>query len=413
VTSKNPAHLLPAVRKLGVPSSLFVLALLTTRLAVAQTVMGKWEFSNKTDLDGNTTPQAIASGHTHDGQQDGQLSVTATCRTGSGNNTTYRQGRQVQVPFDFRSVNFLIIFISDEKPGVGFLHSGPRVHMRVKIDDDKSTPVFSVERFYNYADVVFQTMRGGTNGDGTVRGDGPDEIGKLIHAHRVLVELTTENNAQHILEIRPQDPLFQQFMSQCGYDRPAPPLQLPEGTQTKAPAPPIGATRMAFNRAFLGPPEKIGERTYTGTLDGFVAALPGYIQKAAAGIGAPPRSYDYEVRYIGEAARLCAGITADEAAGVTVRNFIDVSRLGPDYRPCAALYGVPVPRQVGPPDPSHPAELLVMIRPHKSWGDGSGISVVVAFTERGFPGTRSGARQSCAMGWDCGVVTGVIQASGR
>ena len=83
--------------------------------------------------------------------------------------------------------------------------------------------------------------------------------------------------------------------------------------------------------------------------------LPEYIQNAAAGIGPSQRSYDYKVRYVGQVAQQCASITADQAGAV--------ARLRPDYRPCAAPYGVPVPRHDGPPGPSHPAELLVEIRP--------------------------------------------------
>jgi hypothetical protein len=69
-----------------------------------------------------------------------------------------------------------------------------------------------------------------------------------------------------------------------------------------------------------------------------------------------------------------------------------------------------VPGHAGPPDRSNPPQLLVMIRPIRLWGDGNGVSVVVGFTEIGFPGTRSvGERQSCAIGLDCGIVHGFIE----
>lgn len=355
---------------------LYAIILLTARLAIAQAVVGPWDVQNIADpMDpGKTTLQAQASGRTHDGQQDGELKVIATCRMVSGINYD-RQRRQV--PYDIRSVKFLIVFLSDERHGVGFKRVGRGVPMRVKIDEDQPKSVSSFEDFRNYADVEFKALRGGTEGEGgDIRRDSPDEVGKLIHASRLLVELTTENDVRHILEIHPQDPSFQQFVTTCGLDRPVLPIQLPGQrsgpTQARPPGPLAGATAgMAIRRTILGPPEKIAARTYRGTLDSFVAVLPEYLQKAAAGIGAPQRNYDYEVRYIGQAARQCASITADQAGGI--------ARLGPDYRPCAAPYGVPVPRQDGPPDPSHPSELLVEIRPQNSWGDGGGISVVVAF----------------------------------
>ena len=396
-----------AVGRMGIRICLYALALHAAQSAIAQTVLGPWTVENVTDpMDGKTTLEARASRRTQDGQQDGELQVRATCRTGSGINYD-RQRRQV--PYDFRSINFLIVFLSDGKRGVGFKHSGPRVHMRLRVDEDQPKPIFSIEDFRNYADVDFQTLRGGTEGEGDIRREWSDEVEKLIHAHRVLVELTTENDVRHILELHPQDPTFQTFVAACGFDRPAPPLKLPgEPARLSQPTPPrplAGATGMAIRRAILGPPEKTTARTYRGTLDGFLAALPDYIQKAAAGIEAPPRSYDYEIRYVGQAARNCASITPDQAAGVP--------RLGPDFRPCAAPFGVPVPRRDGPPDPSHPPELLVEIRPQVSWGDGSGISVVVAFSERGFPGARSGDKQSCSADLDCGIVTGLIEGTSR
>jgi hypothetical protein len=247
--------------------------------------------------------------------------------------------------------------------------------MRVRIDEDRPKPVFSIEHFTNYANVEFQTLRGGTEGEGDIRRDWPDEVGKLIHAHSVLGELTTENDVRHILEIHPQDPSFQRFVTTWGFDLPAPPLQLPGQppgrAQARPPGPLAGATAgMAIRRAILGPPEKIAARTYRGTLDRFVVTLPDYIQKAAAGIGAPQRSYDYKVRYVGQVAQQCASITADQAGAV--------ARHGPDYRPCVAPYGVPVPRQDGSPGPFSSRGVASGDPAANSWGDGGGISVTVA-----------------------------------
>lgn len=412
MTSKCSGHRLSAIRKLRVPLYLCALTQLIPWPGVAQTLVRGWDVGTTTNImNDQTTFQAVALAQTNDGHQDGKIKVTATCRAVSGHSTTYDAGlQQVQVPSDSRSINFQIVFAPDDGSGVGFLRNGRYATVNLRIDSDPPTQIYSVDRFSNEVNVEIGTNRGGTNGNGTLAADGPDHLGKLIRANRLLIELTTENGVQHILEINPQEPSFQRFVSGCGFNVSPAPLQRPGGGQpsAQATAPNPLASHLAFGDVHLGPPEKRAGRTYTGTMDGFFAALPGYIQKAAAGISAPPRSYDYEVKYIEQSTRLCASITAAQAASVTIGTFVNVSKLGAEYRPCGSAYGLQVPRQDGPVDPAHPPQLVAVIKPIKSWGDGNGISVVVAFTGKDYPGVRAGDAQSCATGLDCGIVTGLI-----
>jgi hypothetical protein len=374
---------------------------------------GRWQIQAVEDkLSGKKGFDAFMRQHTNDGRQDGEVDVTATC--------------------DPVLLNFNIVFLSDEKPGVllnavpvANVRRGWSITSRLRINDDQVTTVTSREEFANYIDITFRSR---TPPKGPLLGDdryyrGPESmfsVGDLpaaLGARSITVELTTENDVRHIIELKPQDPEFQKFGSRCGNEfwgggpavAPPPPKAPATAPAAAAPPPKAPVTALMLRNASAGPAEKRAARTYRGNLDGFIAALPGYLQRAAAGIGAPSRSYDYEIGYIAHAARQCAGITSEQAASVTFHNVVDVSRLGEAYRDCAAPYGVPVPKQAGPPDRSHPPELGVLMRPIRLWGDGNGISITASFTEVGFPGTRSGDRQTCAQGLDCGIAIGLIE----
>ncbi len=56
-------------------------------------------------------------------------------------------------------------------------------------------------------------------------------------------------------------------------------------------------------------------RKYKGTIDGFAAALPGFIHRAVATTGAPARNYDKETAYIIDQVRKCASANCSGAAG--------------------------------------------------------------------------------------------------
>jgi hypothetical protein len=81
---KNSSGPRSAARNITILIYLYALVLLTARLAIAQAVLGAWDVRNIMDpMDpSKTTLQADALGRTHDGQQDGELKVTATCPRG-------------------------------------------------------------------------------------------------------------------------------------------------------------------------------------------------------------------------------------------------------------------------------------------------------------------------------------------
>jgi hypothetical protein len=379
-----------------------------------QTPPSRWQIEETEDrMSGTKGFNAFMWQHTKDGQQDGEINITATC--------------------DPRLLNLKFVFLSDEKPGVVFkAASAPsllrsqniEIISRMRINDDPVKTVNSREEFANYVDITFGwnkfpkafNARDGQLYTGTQslfsEGNPPVAFG----ARSITVELTTENDVKHVINLNPQDPVFQKFGSRCdnefwggagaGLSATATPSTPPSARGN--PTAPV--TPLMLRNASAGPAEKRAARTYQGNLDGFIAALPGYLQRAAAGIGAPARTYDYETAYIDHAARQCASITAEQAASVTFHNIIDVSKLGEAFRDCAAPYGLPVPKQAGPPDRSHPAELAVLVRPLRLWGDGNGISITVSFTEVGFPGRRFGNRQTCAQGLDCGIAIGLIES---
>jgi hypothetical protein len=59
-------------------------------------------------------------------------------------------------------------------------------------------------------------------------------------------------------------------------------------------------------------------RRYKGTIDGFAAALPGFIQRAVAASGAPARNYDKETAYVIDQVRKCASTNCSGAADQNV-----------------------------------------------------------------------------------------------
>jgi hypothetical protein len=227
------------------------------------------------------------------------------------------------------------------------------------------------------------------------RGLGLAMMSDIANAKSVRVEMPFVNGDSSILDIHPQELTFKNYVVGC-----APPVPAPSEQPSSRPA--AGPTSGdAISSTIQGPAEKSAARTYRGDLDGFIAALPGYLQRAAAGVGAPERSYSDEIAYIAAATKRCASISPQAAASVTFYGRVDTSKLGEPYRICSSTYGTGVPGPVG-----KSPELFLGIHPRKTWGDGNGMTINVAYTEAGYPGSNSGTAPK-----DYGIVTAVIGGS--
>jgi hypothetical protein len=225
---------------------------------------------------------------------------------------------------DVGLANFQIVYLSDQQPGVGlkqsttggFGHAKPWVEMRVRIDNDRPREVASEDDYLNYAHLVFvgaQTFNQTDPVSLLFRAKSAGTIEKAIRARSILVELTTGNGVQKILEIKPQEPSFQKFASRCDHQfwhlasasgEPTP--DVPRGGITSA-----NATKTRAVDGFVFVNES---RVYKGTFDGFAAALPGFVQRAAATSGLPPRDHEKEIAYVTKVARACFDAAPELAA---------------------------------------------------------------------------------------------------
>jgi hypothetical protein len=291
-------------------------------------------------------------------QQKGKLGVTATC--------------------EVDMLKFQIAFISDP-PGVGlkrnvtggFGHTKPWVEMRVKIDDQQPVVVTSEEDFRNYASVFFLGGAYGPNRFLAFRSAGT--IAKAIQAHSILVELTTENGAKELLKINPQEPSFKEFTSTCPWGA----AKEKQVTETLPPA------EDGFKSLVALP---WSDRGYKGTVDGFAAALRGFVSRAASVGGLAPRDYESEIAHIDKAVRKCAEIIPSLDA--------PLSR-GSEYQFCdGKLHTV---QQEGVHDPTKERRLGFLVRPR----DGKALVVDVYFEQKA--GDPQDTRSVLVSGYNRGI----------
>lgn len=111
--------------------------------------------------------------------------------------------------------------------------------------------------------------------------------------------------------------------------------------------------------------------TYTGTVEGFATALPGFLKRAASVGGMADRDYSKEIAFIIEAVRTCATITPQMAGGVFEGNGRKtwsgsggreaVEKLGPQYEVCST--GKYVSQQVTGIPPTARRGVTLLVRP--------------------------------------------------
>lgn len=231
----------------------------------------------------------------------------------------------------------------------------------------------------------------------SLRAAGVAVMSDVVNAQSVKFEMPFAKGGASIIELHPQEPTFKNYVAGCG---PAPvPAAREHPASTLGSGPTSGD---AINSTLKGPTEKRAARTYRGNLDGFIAALPGYLQRAAAGIGAPERNYSDEISYIAAAAQRCASISPQAAASVTFYGMPpDTSKLGEPYRICSSTFGAGVPGPEG-----KAPELFLGIHSGGRWGDGKGMTINISYTEVGYPGKSSGTASR-----DYGIVSAVIGTS--
>jgi len=81
--------------------------------------------------------------------------------------------------------------------------------------------------------------------------------------------------------------------------------------------------------------QKLTNRRYEGTADGFATAFPGFLQQAAAAMSLDPKNYEKEAAFIIAAVQTCAQITPQMAQTAAKRGGINLRTLGEQYAICS------------------------------------------------------------------------------
>ena len=319
-----------SLKRQGVPETVISAMLSKQRAAAteapANMAEGGWDVRDVPDrMTDRKSFEAVMSQSVVGTEQKGELQVQAKCNA--------------------ERVDFLIAFLPASDSRIGFKqnwygdtfvpggilglavatlrHQKPWVEMRVRIDKDPPIAVSSESDYTNYAGVGFtrSSVQRAMAAVDAPPGDfnkqilnfaglyaafkSAGTIDQAFKAHSILVELTLANDEKSILEIKPQEPSFQKFVSRCNAEFPA----------TRAPAPP-------------GP-------QFSGTVDEFAAAFPGFLQRAVLARGLDPRNYEKEAGFIVGAVRTCAQIPPQMVSSVTdPYRRVHFEKLGEQYRIC-------------------------------------------------------------------------------
>ena len=124
----------------------------------------------------------------------------------------------------------------------------------------------------------------------------------------------------------------------------------------------------------------LASRTYQGTMDGFASNLPAFIRKANPDAGTG-ESYNSEIQYILETGRACGRITSQMISAATDKKsgILDSSMLQMPFIPCVWGPELNVTANTREEDVEHKRNLMMTIKPHGEWGDGTGFVMTVWF----------------------------------
>jgi len=125
------------------------------------------------------------------------------------------------------------------------------------------------------------------------------------------------------------------------------------------------------------------ERMFKGTVDAFLTALPGFVQRAATAAGLDPHSYDKETAYLLDVVRTCGQITPVMVTSVTDRiGYPDFKKLGPKYGEYCVSIGSPSDRVKTWNKETERGIVYHLLSVGKSpWLDGHGFILWASFTQ--------------------------------
>ena len=133
--------------------------------------------------------------------------------------------------------------------------------------------------------------------------------------------------------------------------------------------------------------QKLSNRRFEGTADGFASAFPGFLQRAAAAMSLDPKNYEGEAAFVIAAVRTCGQITPKMAES-TDRQYPNgrymgtpnIRKLGEQYAVCfpAGLHNISDELKISHNEPER-SLLIWMFPPLGNWEAGQEFTVQVYF----------------------------------
>lgn len=196
-------------------------------------------------------------------------------------------------------------------------------------------------------------------------------------ADKFLVGLPMVDGTMEVVPIATTEPSFRKFAARCDADyakllppppAPAPPRPLPSLVRP-------GTTVSPWVRAMLNPPK------FTGTADQFAAALPGFLQKAAAVAGFDANAFAKESAFVIDSVRTCREITPEMATQATnpMGHRVVTRTLGQQYVVCQFGGGTDTNAQY----PDTRIELQLETGEGENYRQGKGFTTFVFFAKAG------------------------------
>jgi len=186
------------------------------------------------------------------------------------------------------------------------------------------------------------------------------------HAKIIRVELPLANGDAPILLIRPQDPSFRAYASRCA---------------AVDPSAFVSDSRAADGFVF-GSEKVLPGRLFQGTAEAFVAAISGFVQRAAPTTGFDAERAQKNAAFIAQVVRTCSQITPQMALSVTEKTTGRelLPQLGNQYKDCFGY--VNVSGRLGTYNKETERGVMLTVSPigQNGWRDGKGFWVTTYFS---------------------------------
>lgn len=132
------------------------------------------------------------------------------------------------------------------------------------------------------------------------------------------------------------------------------------------------------------PLQKLTNRRYTGTVDGFAKEFPAFLQRAAQAMSINPDNYGKEIDFALKFVRICAQITPEMALQSAAQNFgqVNLSKLGDQYKFCHTMMGYRnISDEVKTYNKGLERGIQLQVNPHNGdWKSGQGLDIRVLFS---------------------------------